>query len=205
MAGELAGAASTRPLIGGTPTRFGPTIGQGGSADEIGVDLGGVDRGPPDVRTGAPARGRRRSGPCPPYGGSDRFHVVAGSKAAVAAGARSRSPQLGVVSSRLPRALARSCHGPIPRSDRRFDDGLSPRSTFLRRTLLDRIEAQCRAVETGTLAARPGIDLPRQHLEIGAPLQSPVPMCGPRVTPPLECEKDTGSIHIFGRLRFTRP
>ena len=39
------------------------------------------------------------SGPCPRCGGSDRFHVAAGSRAAIAAGARSGSPQRGVASS----------------------------------------------------------------------------------------------------------
>ena len=57
---------------------------------------------------------------------------------------------------------------------------------------------------TRSKQARSGIDPLRRHLEIGAPLRSPIPMSGPRVTPLLGCANDTGSIHNLGRLRFTR-
>ena len=53
-----------------------------------------------------------------------------------------------------------------------------------------------RAREAGTLTARPAIDQPRQHLEIGAPLRSPFPMSGPRVMPLLECENDRFDSHF---------
>ena len=67
-----------------------------------------------------------------------------------------------------------------------------PRSPRGVRGAPSHIEAQCRAREAGTLAARPGLDSPQQHLEIGAALQSQFSLSGPSVTPPMEGENDMG-------------